>query len=130
LQVDGTDVEIGPDDVEIRAEQHEELALAQDGLRAVALDLTLDDELRAEGIARELVRVVNDQRKTEGFEIADRIECTVHATGSVPAAANAHREWIAGEVLATTFTVHDRGGTGPATTTVDGEPVWLSLERS
>ena len=38
-----------PDDVEIRAEQHEDLALAQDGPHAVALDLTLDDELRAEG---------------------------------------------------------------------------------
>jgi isoleucyl-tRNA synthetase len=130
LQVDGTDVEIGPDDVEIRAEQHEELALAQDGPRAVALDLTLDDDLRAEGIARELVRAVNDQRKAEGFDIADRIVLTLHATGTVLAAATAHRDWITGEVLATTGTIVDRAGSGPATTTVDGEPVWLALQRA
>jgi isoleucyl-tRNA synthetase len=130
LQVDGTDVEIGPDDVEIRAEQHEELALAQDGPRAVALDLTLDDALRAEGNARELVRIINDLRKTEGFEIADRIRATLHATGPVLAAATAHRDWIAGEVLATTFTVVDRAGNGPATTTVDGEPVSIALQRA
>jgi isoleucyl-tRNA synthetase len=130
LQVDGTDVEIGPDDVEIRAEQHEELALAQDGPHAVALDLTLDDELRAEGVARELVRVINDQRKAERFEIADRIECTVHATGLVHDAIRAHHEWIAAEVLATSFNFDNRAGSGPATTTVDGEPVWLELRRS
>jgi isoleucyl-tRNA synthetase len=131
LQVDGTDIEIGPDDVEIRAEQHEELALAQDGARAVALDLTLDDELRAEGTARELVRVVNDLRKTEGFEIADRVALTLHATDRVYAAAAQHHDWIAGEVLATTFTVvEDQAPAGPATTTLNAEPVWISLRRA
>jgi isoleucyl-tRNA synthetase len=130
LSVDGTDVEIRPEDVEIRAEQHEELALAQDGSRAVALDLSLDDELRAEGIARELVRVVNDKRKTDGFEIADRIDVSLHATGRVYSAASQHHDWIAGEVLAVSFdVVENRAPSGAATTTVDGEPVWLSLAR-
>ena len=73
LDVDGQTVTLGPDDVEIRAEQHEELALAQDGPHAVALDLTLDDDLRAEGAAREFSRVLNDLRKAKGFEISDRI---------------------------------------------------------
>jgi isoleucyl-tRNA synthetase len=131
LQVAGTDVEIRPDDVEIRAEQHEELALAQDGSRAVALDLTLDDDLRAEGIAREFVRIVNDLRKAEGFAIADRVEGAVHATGRVHAAVTKHRDWIAGEVLARSFeVVEDHAPAGAATTTVDGEPVWISLRRA
>jgi isoleucyl-tRNA synthetase len=130
LQVDGTDVVIGPDDVEIRAEEHEELALAQDGPRAVALDLTLDDDLRAEGTARELVRVINDLRKAEGFEIADRITATLHATGAVLTAVTRHREWIAGEVRATTFKVVDLADNGPATTTIDGEPVSIALQRA
>ena len=73
LDVDGQRVELEPSDVEIRAEQHEELALAQDGRYAVALDLTLDDDLRAEGAARELSRAINDLRKANGFEISDRI---------------------------------------------------------
>ncbi len=73
LDVDGTAVELTEDDVEIRAVQHEELALAQDGPHAVALDLTLDDALRAEGAAREFSRLVNDLRKANGFNVSDRI---------------------------------------------------------
>jgi len=131
LEVDGATVELGPDDVEIRAEQHEELALAQEGSRAVALDLTLDDALRAEGIARELVRVINDRRKADGFEIADRITAALHATGRVHDAAVVHRDWIAGEVLASSFeVVENQVPTGPASTTVDGDPIWLSLQRA
>jgi isoleucyl-tRNA synthetase len=131
LQVDGTDIEIRPDDVDIRAEQHEELALAQDGTRAVALDLTLDDELRAEGIARELVRIINDLRKSNGFEIADRIKVSLHATGRVYSAALQHRDLVAGEVLATEFDViENQAPAGPATTTIDGEPVWITLQRT
>jgi isoleucyl-tRNA synthetase len=130
LQVDSTEVEIGPDDVKIVAQQHEELALAQDGPRAVALDLSLDDDLRAEGMARELVRIINDTRKLDGFEIADRISATLHATGLVLAAAQRHRDWIAGEVLATSFDVVDNHAPGgPASTTIDGEPVWIVLTR-
>ena len=61
---DGPIVQLGPDDVEVRAASHEELALAQEGGYAVALDTTLDDELRAEGIARELIRAA--QRPAQG----------------------------------------------------------------
>ena len=57
---------ITADEVEVRADRHQEFALAQDGSWAVALDLELDDELRSEGTARELVRAVNDLRKSVG----------------------------------------------------------------
>ena len=57
----------------MRAESHEEFALAQEGGYAVAIDTTVDDELRAEGIARDLIRLLNDQRKATGLEIADRV---------------------------------------------------------
>lgn len=102
LDVDGQAVTLGPDDVEIRAEQHEELALAQDGPHAVALDLTLDDDLRAEGAAREFSRVLNDLRKAKDFEISDRIRVGYGSddTGLL-AAVNRHHDWIAGEALAT-----------------------------
>ena len=112
------------------APSHEELALARDGTDAVALDTTIDDELRAEGIARDLVRVINDQRKALGFEIADRVRLQIGATGRVFAAAHAHRDWIAGEVLAIEISVE---GTleiaGAAPMDVDGEPVVVLLER-
>jgi isoleucyl-tRNA synthetase len=107
LDVDGTVIALSPDDVEIRAEEHEELALAQDGPHAVALDLTLDDELRAEGRAREVIRTINDQRKTDGFALTDRISVVLHAPADIAAAARTHADWIAAEVLATSFEVRD-----------------------
>ena len=101
LDIDGTSIALGPDDLEVRAQQHEELALAQEGGLAVALDLVLDDELRAEGAARELVRAVNDERKAQGLAISDRIALVVCAAADVLAAVDAHRDTVAGEVLAT-----------------------------
>ena len=67
------------------------------------IDTTVDDELRAEGIARDLIRLLNDQRKATGLEIADRIRVRLGATGRVEAAAHLHRDWIAREVLAVEF---------------------------
>jgi isoleucyl-tRNA synthetase len=126
---DGTTVELAPDDVEVRAQSHAELALAQEAGYAVAIDTTVDDELRAEGIARDLIRLVNDQRKALGLEIADRIRLRIGATGRVEAAAHAHRDWIAGEVLAVELevTAPFDGGT---TLEVDGDTVTLDLTRA
>ena len=127
---DGSTIELTPDDVDVRAASHEELALARDGAVAVALDTTIDDELRAEGIARDLVREINDLRKTLGFEIADRIRLTVGTTGRVLAAAHAHRDWIAREVLAVEIEVSGTISIDGATVVdVDGERVALLLER-
>jgi isoleucyl-tRNA synthetase len=127
---DGSTIALTADDVDVRATSHEELALARDGAVAVALDTTLDDELRAEGIARDLVREINDARKALDFEIADRIRLTVGATGVVYAAAHAHRDWIASEVLAVEI---DVAGTtdldGARAVELDGEAVALLLER-
>jgi len=103
LGVAGETVRLEPGDVEIRAEQHEELALAQAGRYAVALDLTVDDDLRAEGKARELSRAINDLRKAKGFAISDRIDVRHEATGELVTVIDRHRDWIASEVLAVSF---------------------------
>jgi isoleucyl-tRNA synthetase len=74
---------------------------------------------------------VNDLRKSEGFEIADRIELTLHATARVYDAATRHRDYIGGEVLATRFdVVENHAPAGAATTTIDAEPVWITLRRT
>jgi isoleucyl-tRNA synthetase len=131
LDVDGEEVSLAPGDVEIRAEQHEDLTLVQDGPHAVALDLTLDDDLRAEGLARELVRAINDLRKSEGFALADRITVALHAGARVADAATRHRDYIAAEVLATRFEVDATlPDAGSANATIDGEPVQIVLRRT
>ena len=101
---------------------HEEFALAEDGGIAVALDLDARRRPRAEGHARELVRALNDLRKARASTspTASRFDCAPTATCA--AAVTAHRDWIAGEVLAAESTVHARGGTS-ARKRGDYEPI-------
>jgi isoleucyl-tRNA synthetase len=126
---DGSSVRIGHDDVEVRAQSHAELALAQEGGYAVAIDTTVDDELRAEGIARDLIRLLNEQRKAAGLEIADRIRVRLGATARVEAAAHAHRDWIAREVLAVELEITALFDAG-TTFEIDGDTVTLELVRA
>ena len=112
-----------PGDVEVRADRHVDFALVEDDGWAVALDLEIDDALRREGQARELVRALNDQRKELGFAIADRVAITLDAGAVLHAALDEHRAWIAAEVLATELT----DGPGDVTIDLDGEMVSLSL---
>ena len=116
-----------PDDVEVRASRHEAFALAEDQGWAVALDLELDDDLRAEGTARELVRVLNDLRKERGFAIADRIEVQLSGGPNLHAALHAHRDWIAGEVLAERLEVGDPPAELPHRFGLDGEAASAAL---
>ena len=126
-QVEVAGVVLGADEVQVRAESHGDLALAQEGPWAVALDLELDEGLRVEGAARELVRLVNDLRKEQGFAIADRIEVSLHATGRAADAVASHGPWLAGEVLALRLEVVDAPPEGAVAADLDGEPVALRL---
>ena len=114
------------DDVDVRAERHDALALVEDDGWAVALDLELDDGLRAEGTARELVRAVNDARKAAGLEIADRVRLAVDADDALWAVIEAHRDTIATEVLATEIV----RGPGDRTIELDGITVAIALTRT
>jgi isoleucyl-tRNA synthetase len=133
LTLDGSDaVVLTGDDVEVRAAAHQELALAQEGAYAVALDTTLDDDLRLEGLARELVRALNDLRKTQGLELSDRVAVHLRAPGQVAEAARRHGDWIATEVLAVEWKVDDHDADvaddGFTVITVDGTPVGVRVE--
>jgi isoleucyl-tRNA synthetase len=133
VEVDGESFSLGPTEVEVRAVSHEELALAQEGLAAVALDTVLDDELRREGIAREVVRALNELRKATGLEIADRITLELRADGVVKEALERHQEWIAGEVLAEDLRVRPLDGAadvdGFVSLSLDAGAVAASIER-
>jgi isoleucyl-tRNA synthetase len=128
----GKTVDIRPDEVDIRATSHAEFALAQESGYAVALDTALDDELRGEGLARELARRLNDLRKASGFEIADRVRVTMWAEGELADAARRHQKWIMSEVLAEDW---DMSGTdtpevpGAERVDIDGYRAAVRLER-
>jgi isoleucyl-tRNA synthetase len=77
------------------------------------LDLDLSPELVAEGVAREVVRGVQDLRKASGLAVEDRIELYMSSDEpDVAAALDAHRETISAEVLATTTHINETGGEG------------------
>lgn len=73
----------------------------------VVLDLTLDDALRAEGYARDVVRAVQDARKAAGLQVGDRIVLTLDVPAEHLAAVEAHRDTIARETLAISIEVAD-----------------------
>ena len=104
LQVEGQDVELLRDDVEITAENVPGLSVASDGALTVALDITLTDELVQEGIARELVSRIQALRKESGFEVTDRVQLHIHAGGDdrVAQAVRSHAAYILGETLSVT----------------------------
>ena len=104
--------------------------MVQDGAIAVALDTTLDDDLRLEGTARELVRAINDHRKAIGLDLADRIRIELRAEGAVFAAASRHGDWIAAEVLAVAFEPEDAApAPNDAPLSIDGVTAGLKVEK-
>ncbi|NNG19644.1 isoleucine--tRNA ligase [Naumannella sp. ID2617S] len=109
--------ELGPDPVELTAEDvllserpREGWSVVNDQGETVALDLEISDELRLAGLAREVVRLVQETRKTSGFDVSDRIRLEWSADGELAEAIERHAEVIAEEVLATELVRGDGSG--------------------
>ncbi len=104
LTVEGQEVELLRDDVEITADAVPGLSVASDGALTVALDITLSEELLQEGIARELVSRIQTLRKETGLEVTDRIELRIQRNGDArfEQAVQRHAGVITAETLAVT----------------------------
>jgi isoleucyl-tRNA synthetase len=100
VQVDGEAVAVTAAQVQVIEEARSGWQVAADAGVSVALDVTVDEELRREGLAREFVRAVNDLRKRKDLALSDRVRVTVDAEGDLAAAVDEHGEAIAGEILA------------------------------
>jgi len=97
----------------------------------VVLDVEVTPELAAEGRARDLVRLVQQARKDAGLVVTDRIELRVDGPAPLPDTVEAHRGWIAEQVLATEIAVGTATGAGTRSTgEVDGMPVTIELRRA
>ena len=100
--VEGEPVEVLPEEVIVSERPREGWSVVNEQGETVALDLELTEELRRAGLAREVVRLVQEARKGSGFEVSDRITLRWYADSEETAAAlAAHEELIAREVLAT-----------------------------
>jgi isoleucyl-tRNA synthetase len=99
----------------------------REGSHAVALELEIDDALRVEGWAREIVHAIQAIRRNTGLEISDRIVLTLDGDVALIAAAREHQQWIAGEVLATEVIYESSNGAAPVT--IDGRELRVSVRR-
>jgi isoleucyl-tRNA synthetase len=100
LQIDEETVPITIDEVEITAEDIPGWSVASKGALTVALDVTLTDELRKEGEAREFVNRVQNLRKDTGLELTDRILLKVLQNGALESSINEFKNYICAEILA------------------------------
>ncbi len=100
IEVGGRTAELGPEDLTVDEESKGGLVVRSEGGYTAALDPTLNDELRAEGSARELVNRIQRLRKDSGLAITDRIRLGVYGPEHIKAAVGEYREFICGETLA------------------------------
>jgi len=100
------------------------------GAGVVVLDTVVTPELLAEGLARDVIRVVQQARRDAGLDVSDRIALTVSATDAVQLAVGAHREFVAGETLATSVGFAAAGAPGFAGEVGDGEEITVTVSRT
>jgi isoleucyl-tRNA synthetase len=100
ISVAGREHTLSAEDVILTLRPPEGFAVEREGAHAVALDLTVDEDLRREGHAREIVRAVQNARKNAGLAVENRIALTLDGDPALLDAAREHRDYIAGETLA------------------------------
>lgn len=105
LNIDGNDALIEVGDVEIYSEDIPGWLVANEGKLTVALEVNVTEELRREGIARELVNRIQNLRKSNGFEITDKIKITLSKNIQTDEAVNEYNEYICNQVLANSLTI-------------------------
>jgi isoleucyl-tRNA synthetase len=105
LNIDGTQVDLTTADVEIISEDIPGWQVANDGKLTVALDITITDELRYEGIAREFVNRIQNIRKENGYDVTDKITVLIEDHDLVREAVKRHSAYIGSQTLATKVTV-------------------------
>src|SRR5258705_7953775 len=127
ISVDGDEHILGPDEIPLALQPLEGYEVEAEAGHAVALQLELDDELRREGLAREIVHAVQNARKEAGLEITDRIELSLGGDPELIEAARAHEPYIAAEVLATAVAYEAVGGVEAE---LDGRKLQIELTRT
>ena len=128
IAIDGKEHSLGADDVQMALQPLEGYQVERSGSHAVALDLTLDDGLRAEGLAREVVHAVQNARRDAGLEVEDRIDLALAGDDALLDAVRAHEGYVTGETLATSL---DLGAAADGTQTrIEGRELRIEVRRA
>ena len=131
-QLQMTDYQLVPEDVEILTEDMPGWLVANNGILTVALDIELTDELIEEGIARELINRIQNLRKSSGLEITDRIAVELEDCEQIHNAVLHCGEYIASQVLANSISLStfDFEQSGLSTIEMDGYNVNINIQKA
>jgi isoleucyl-tRNA synthetase len=136
ITVDGREHTLSADEVILTMRPPEGYSVEREGAHAVALDLAIDDVLREEGYAREIVHAVQGARKAAGLEVEDRIELALDGDPALTVAVANHRDYVTRETLATGFQLGDGATIAAAErdysddVQVDGLALTISLRKA
>jgi isoleucyl-tRNA synthetase len=125
----GVTLQEGEYELKLVAADVENSAPLPAGRGVVLLDTALTPELLAEGLARDVIRVVQQARRDADLDVSDRISLTVSAAAQVRQAVETHREFVAGETLAVDVAFADPGASGFGGEVGDGEQVTVAVAR-
>ena len=130
LDADGTPAVIEKADVEIISQDIPGWLVANEGSVTVALDVTVSDELKAEGIARDIVNRIQNIRKSRGFDITDRITLVFEPDAETDNAVKTFADYIARQVLADAVTVAPVSAlSGVETLDLDGTEIKVAVNK-
>lgn len=121
LALPSGDVELTPEDYEITSEDMPGWLVATEGRLTVALDVTVTDELRKEGVARELINRIQNLRKDSGFEVTDRIAVVIEDRSEIAESLSQFRHYVCEQTLAESIRLDAECAGGVKVEWEDGE---------
>ncbi len=128
LDVNGTEVNLQPEDVEISTADIPGMLVASEGGVTVALDITLDEALESEGLAREVVNRVQNIRKDSGLDVTDRIALSLHGSEALKKAVENNENYVCSEVLASSLKWESKDGSTDVE--IDDHTLEVFLEKA
>ena len=130
LNVAGEDLTLERADFEITSDDMPGWLVASEGKLTVALDITVTDELRKEGTARELINRIQNIRKDSGLEVTDRIRLSIQRTDEVAESVEAFGSLITSQTLAVSISVDEQAaGTWVCDTDINEMPLQIGITK-
>ncbi|HYV17041.1 MAG TPA: isoleucine--tRNA ligase [Conexibacter sp.] len=121
---------LAENDIIVRSEPRAGLVLSTRGALTVAIDTAVEERLRREGLAREIVRVVQQARREAGVEVTDRIELRLGGSEDLLTAARTHEGYVAEETLATAVVYNGEDARLRSPIDVEGEPLAVEVVKA
>ena len=130
IELDGEEIPIASDDVEILHEEKEGLIVESDGNLTVALDTQITAQLKQEGFAREFVNRIQNLRKDKGFDVTDRIQIQFHAGQEAKKAIDSLSDYIRSETLANDLAYAQIRTSDFETLNINHEELYVIIDRN